>query len=512
MRILFINRLKTKVLGVTALFMIGLALPATAATFTATGGIQTFTVPTTGTYTIDVAGAQGGNAYNNYNYRESYSNNFNAYYNYNGGYGARLHGDFILTQGTQLSILVGTQAFNGYCGAGGGGGSYVYTGSTPYIIAGGGGGADNYRGAGVDASTNQNAACWNNSIASTIGYGGYGYYSGGGAGWLSNGSSSYNYGGYYALNGGGGGWGNNNPFTSNGGFGGGGAGIGDYNYGGHYYAAGGGGGGYTGGSDGGPDGGGGGGSYNAGTNQGTGSAQTGNGSVTINLTVPTSYTITTSTGTGSGSTTGNGSITSGSTANLIATPSTGYTFVNWTNNIGNPIVTTASFATPAITSNVTYTANFTLATPDTPSNIATSSINPTTIELSWSTTANATSYKIYQGTNLIGTSTTTSYTATSLQQSTSYSLSVSACNLTLEGNQSLPVLITTSQQVNSIQQTYSSQTLQSNIILTDGVNYYDPIAKQVYSISVVPGLSVARSANEYRGAIQAKATKIMILH
>ena len=49
-------------------------------------GIQNWTVPTTGTYTIEVWGAQGGRS--------------------NEGYGARMRGDFTLTSGTVLKILV----------------------------------------------------------------------------------------------------------------------------------------------------------------------------------------------------------------------------------------------------------------------------------------------------------------------------------------------------------------------------------------------------------------------
>ena len=75
-------------------------------------GIQYWTVPSSGTYTIEVWGAQGGNSYNGTN---------------SGGRGARMKGNFSLTKGEILKILVGQQGgqSNGtfYYG-GGGGGSY----------------------------------------------------------------------------------------------------------------------------------------------------------------------------------------------------------------------------------------------------------------------------------------------------------------------------------------------------------------------------------------------------
>jgi hypothetical protein len=101
---------------------------------TVTGGIQSFTIPVTGPYRITAIGGQGG---------------------YNGGYGAMISGDFTLSAGTVLKILVGqagTQASNGtYIGGGGGGGSYVTSPTNvPYVVAGGGGGnGDGYGGSPV---------------------------------------------------------------------------------------------------------------------------------------------------------------------------------------------------------------------------------------------------------------------------------------------------------------------------------------------------------------------------
>ena len=72
-----------------------------------TQGIQEWTVPATGTYTIEVWGAQGGNGQNT---------------TYTGGQGARMKGDFTLSAGDVLKILVGQQGSTSAAKAGGGGG------------------------------------------------------------------------------------------------------------------------------------------------------------------------------------------------------------------------------------------------------------------------------------------------------------------------------------------------------------------------------------------------------
>ena len=98
-------------------------------------GIQYWTVPSSGTYTIEVWGAQGGNSYNGTN---------------SGGRGARMKGNFTLTEEEILKILVGQQGgqSNGtfYYGGGGGGGTFVaQSNNTALIVAGGGGGAEDDR-------------------------------------------------------------------------------------------------------------------------------------------------------------------------------------------------------------------------------------------------------------------------------------------------------------------------------------------------------------------------------
>ena len=245
------------------------------ATFSYTGGPQTFTVPTTGTYHIVAAGAPGGNS------------------SEEGGFGAVIAGDFTLTVGQVLNIAVGQQASCATAGCGGGGGTFVVlTGSTPtpLAIAGGGGGSfvssagpglagtsggtgRSFAGAGGQGGTNGQGGSGGGSIctASGGGGGGGGFYSNGtsGAGPSPGGGGA----GYPSLTGGSGGY-SGEP----GGFGGGG-GAGN---------AGGGGGGYSGGGGGGCGAaGGGGGSFNSGANQtNTPGANSGNGFVTITYVHP----------------------------------------------------------------------------------------------------------------------------------------------------------------------------------------------------------------------------------
>lgn len=90
---------------------------------TTINGIQYWTVPQTGTYTIEAFGAQGGYSV--------------------GGLGARMKGEFSLSAGTVLSILVGQVGLSAPSTGpsyGGGGGTFVVVDTTPLIVAGGGGG------------------------------------------------------------------------------------------------------------------------------------------------------------------------------------------------------------------------------------------------------------------------------------------------------------------------------------------------------------------------------------
>jgi hypothetical protein len=244
-----------------------------------TQGIQEWTVPQTGVYRIDVSGAQGGGD--------------------NGGLGANMQGDFMLTTGDVLKILVGQEGAPvdviSTSSASGGGGSFVTLfDNTPLIIAGGGGGNQGTTVATShgDTLTSGQTGYGASSVGAggTLGDGGIASpNSGGGGGLLTNGTTGGNggpnEGGHAFLNGGEGGdvaIGSATYPTASGGFGGGGTAT---NTG---WRAGGGGGGYSGGGGGNINSvstacaGGGGGSYNAGTNQNnTIGTNTGHGSISI---------------------------------------------------------------------------------------------------------------------------------------------------------------------------------------------------------------------------------------
>lgn len=161
--------------------------------FTVTGGIQYWTVPRTGTYTITARGAQGAPATVT-----------------GGGLGTVMQGDFSLRQGQKLQILVGqsgrppTGQFSYGNASAGGGGSFVVLNSGVVatvanvdllLVAGGGGGSGNVLLANSSANasiglTGRNA--WINQAGGTAGMGGTTGTSdnGGGAGFWGNGSGS----------------------------------------------------------------------------------------------------------------------------------------------------------------------------------------------------------------------------------------------------------------------------------------------------------------------------------
>jgi len=284
--------------------------------FSVSSGIQSWTVPVDGTYRITNVGASGG------------ENNGGTYYPGFPGQGAAIQGDFVLSKGTVLNLVVGQKGDYGQNGSAGGGGSFVYTGSIGggglLIAAGGGGGwghgHDTYttgvKGGGGSATSTPVSGVSSPNPGDGgfqgIGLGGRGgggatQYGtgGGGAGWGSNGnngtaSSRNGLGGTRWIGASGtGGSGLTGSNTGQGGFGGGGG------WGGNNGAAGGGGG-YTGGGGGnGYNGsswgaGAGGGSYNSGTNQVNTAGTTGqtsgwsHGSITIiNISTPAITPITT---------------------------------------------------------------------------------------------------------------------------------------------------------------------------------------------------------------------------
>ncbi|NNE29631.1 MAG: HYR domain-containing protein, partial [Saprospiraceae bacterium] len=239
-----------------------------------TQGIQEWIVPITGTYSINAIGASGGDGTED-------ALNF-------GGLGADLYGEFSLSAGQVIKVIVGQEGETA-SGGGGGGGSFIWIdgAALPLIVAGGGGGAgDHNQGGnpdGVNASyTNVGTATadGNGGIATggngggTSGSGGA---SGGGGGWLTDGAEGIpNTRGRGVPNGSIGG-----QEGQDGGFGGGGSNRAEC-----CAEGGGGGGGYSGGA--GADssrdeGGGGGGSFNAGGNPVNGSLNAGNGLVVIEL-------------------------------------------------------------------------------------------------------------------------------------------------------------------------------------------------------------------------------------
>ncbi len=251
---------------------------------TVANGIQTWTVPKTGTYRIEVWGAAGANGCTSCNAVRDYSGSGPR----SGGNGARMRGEFSLTQGQVLKILVGQvgskEGLDGgtysHQPGGGGGGTFVtLQDNTPLIVAGGGGGGGqaNYGQTDGDGAVTDTVGT-NNGGTGGAGGGGASSYNGAGAGITGNGSASSSVAAASFVNGGRGGYNQSHALWSVGGFGGGGAGG----------LLPGGGGGYSGGgcsgSWSGSGRGGGGGSYNNGSNQSnTSAANDGPGRVLISF-------------------------------------------------------------------------------------------------------------------------------------------------------------------------------------------------------------------------------------
>ena len=133
---------------------------------TVSAGYQTWIVPSTGTYNIEIAGAAGGS------------------YSYPAGYGAMMSGDFDLIAGDEITIVVGQTGDVGGQGGGGGGGTFVALNqNTPLIIAGGGGGS--HYNQGGDTAQGGGTGTTGPAVSST----GTGYTSGSGGGWFSDGAN-----------------------------------------------------------------------------------------------------------------------------------------------------------------------------------------------------------------------------------------------------------------------------------------------------------------------------------
>ncbi len=188
------------------------------------GGIQYWTVPATGTYTIEAWGSKGG-----------VGATYSSYYVSQGGEGRKLKANFDLESGDVLKILVGQSGENtssGCCGAGGGGGGtfITYSDNTPIIVASGGNGG-NWGYFVVDGPDGLFSNAGNTNGGSVNGRGASG------AGLTGDGTNYSRTKGFSFTNGGAGGT-TSYSSAGDGGFGGGGSG----------YHEGGGGGGYNGGT------------------------------------------------------------------------------------------------------------------------------------------------------------------------------------------------------------------------------------------------------------------------
>lgn len=222
--------------------------------FNTSAGIQLWVVPANGNYRIEVWGARG---FSNSSYQS-------------GAYGARMRGDFNLSSGQIIKILVGQTGASTY--GGGGGGTFVATyANSPLIVAGGGNNASPWSSTLRHGSTGTSGTDGSqSSYAGTNGNGGVAFNGAwGGAGFFTDaqGSLSYSTKPLAFVNGGVGG----STCNGHGGFGGG-SGADGCNYG--ASAAGGG---YSGGGGtyGGNGFGGAGGSFNGGSNQSNSDGNTG---------------------------------------------------------------------------------------------------------------------------------------------------------------------------------------------------------------------------------------------
>ncbi|XP_015747138.1 PREDICTED: ALK tyrosine kinase receptor-like [Acropora digitifera] len=149
-------------------------------------GIQIWTIPVTGSYVIEAAGASGGNGAEL------------------GGLGAKMTGTFQINQGTRLKILVGQEGARTTAAylnrpAGGGGGSFVtLLDDTPLIVAGGGGGGgatENFTNGDPGQATSNGSQCGGAQggggkvCNASTGQEDFSFFAGGGAGISGNGSS-----------------------------------------------------------------------------------------------------------------------------------------------------------------------------------------------------------------------------------------------------------------------------------------------------------------------------------
>tara|TARA_B100001996_G_scaffold82532_1_gene60910 strand:+ start:1066 stop:1941 length:876 start_codon:yes stop_codon:yes gene_type:complete len=138
--------------------------------FNTSSGYQLWTVPKTGTYRIRTDGVRGGQEFSSYQ----------------GGYGVKMEGEFNLTAGDIIKMLVGQTGGSSYGGGGGMTAVATYS-NTPLIVSGSGNCHSSWNSTSRDATTSES------SVTSSAGYnasgGGGGYSSAGvwgGAGFYGN--------------------------------------------------------------------------------------------------------------------------------------------------------------------------------------------------------------------------------------------------------------------------------------------------------------------------------------
>jgi len=194
---------------------------------TISSGFQLFTVSSSGSYQIEVWGAQGGRGGVDDPIVE-------------GGAGAIIRGTISLNQGTVLKILVGQKGLGGgdRKGGGGGGGTFVATNANSPLIGAGGGGGGSYHETHAPGAEERIGGTGNITLSDQTTAGST-FNASGGAGFISNSSAGSNTSGATSFTNGG--TGADGALDHDGGFGGGGGGS-------NSFPSGGGGGGYQGGN------------------------------------------------------------------------------------------------------------------------------------------------------------------------------------------------------------------------------------------------------------------------
>lgn len=137
------------------------------------------------------------------------------------------------------------------------------------------------------------------------------------------------------------------------------------------------------------------------------------------------YTVTVNYNTTMGTVTGDGTYEENTTAQLVATPNSGYEFVNWT--VGGEVMSTSTTYSFTVTGNVTVNANFQAAAQpgdcDAPTNLTVSNVTAHGATLTWQ--GEASSYQVYVNNDIVTTNATT-HTLTNLNAETGYTVKVRA--------------------------------------------------------------------------------------